>query len=139
MDPSGQSTRVLKPTHANLKSSKFRSKTSKRTFSKPQNEFVYKHVVSMYRKDPYEANSNIDSEISLEKVEQLMMGRYKALLILDSLAATHQKHTDDYNSELKKRLLKLDNDEQKLGTIFTGQYHAQAIKNEKVQQDLLDD
>jgi len=93
----------------------------------------------MYRKDPFEMNSGIDSEISLEKVEQLMMSRYKALLVLDSLAATHQKHSEDYREELRKRLLKIDNDEQKLGSIFTGQFHAQAIKTEKVQLDLLDD
>ena len=99
----------------------------------------YKHVVSMYRKDPFEMNSGIDSEISLEKVEQLMMSRYKALLVLDSLAATHQKNSEDYREELRKRLLKIDNDEQKLGSIFTGQFHAQAIKTEKVQLDLLDD
>jgi DNA primase large subunit len=140
MDLTGQSVRVLQSNPTNTKSTNFRGKrATTRTFQKPQNQFVYKHVVSMYRKDPFEMNSGVDSEISLEKVEQLMMSRYKALLVLDSLAATHQKHSEDYREELRKRLLKIDNDEQKLGSIFTGQFHAQAIKTEKVQLDLLDD
>merc|ERR1712131_158901 len=97
----------------------------------------------------------LNQTMSLDKVEQLMLARYKILLTLDSLAATHTKYTDDYHEELKKRILNTQknsqNDAKKgqkgsekassgdgegynMSKIITEAFHLGAIKTQGVQK-----